>query len=131
VIGLDTNVLVRFVVADDAAQAERARSFVAGADARGEDLFVPDVVLCELVWVLERAYDFPKREIAEVLGRLLAARRLSFRDRTLARRALDRYARGRGDFADYLVHQQAVEAGCEVVCTFDRELLKEPGFGAP
>ncbi len=55
-IGLDTNVLVRFLVEDDAEQAVRAKGVVRRAIERDEKLFVSDVVVCELAWVLERAY---------------------------------------------------------------------------
>jgi predicted nucleic-acid-binding protein len=128
VIALDTNVLVRFVVADDAEQAARAKALVARATAQGEALFVSDVVLCEFVWVLQAAYRFPRGIVVRTLGRLLAARALSFRDSAAVARALDAFARGKGDFADYVILAHAREAGCEGVATFDRALLREDHF---
>lgn len=64
---LDTNVLVRFLVRDDEAQYVAARACLQAAVTRAEPLFVPDPVLCELVWVLDRTYrgDFPDYLIRE------------------------------------------------------------------
>ncbi len=130
-IALDTSVLARFVVADDAREGERARALVAKAVAREEKLFVSDLVLCELVWVLESAYRFPRAVVARTLVRILAARALSFRDSAALARSVEAFSRGKGDFADYVVLAQARDAGCESVATFDRALLKEYGFVHP
>lgn len=130
-IALDTGVLVRFVVADDAEQASRAKALVARADSRGEALFVSDVVLCELVWVLQAAYRFSRPVIAQTLGRLLLARALTFRDSSALARAVDGFAKGKGDFADYVILAHARAARCENVATFDRALLKEAHFVRP
>lgn len=69
-IGLDTNVLVRYLVQDDAAQARAAASAIEGAASRGEGLFLPAVTLCELVWVLESAYQRPRAVIAAALEQI-------------------------------------------------------------
>lgn len=130
-IALDTNVLVRFVVADDAQQSARARALVERAESEGEALFVSDVVLCELVWVLQAAYRFPRAVVVQTLRRMLQARVLAFRDSTALGRATDAYASGKGDFADYVVREHARAAGCEKVVTFDAALLREPSFERP
>lgn len=130
-IALDTNVLVRFVVADDAAQAAQARALVERTVRGGDSLFVSDVVLCEFVWVLQAAYRFPRATVAETLVRLLAARSLAYRDSAALARAVESFTFGKGDFADYVVLAHARAAGCESVATFDRVLTKEAGFVAP
>ncbi len=129
--GLDTNVLVRFVVADDPAQAARARALVVRADESGEALFVSDVVLCEFVWVLQTAYRFARPIVVQTLRRLLAARALAFRDSAALARAVEAFAGGKGDFADYVILVHAREAGCDRVATFDRALPREGQFVAP
>jgi predicted nucleic-acid-binding protein len=131
VIALDTNVLVRFLVADDAGQAARARAVVARADREGEPLFVSDLVLCELVWVLQGGYRFERSVIVETVRRLLASRALAFRDSSALVRALDAFAAGKGDFADHVILAHARAAGCSSVVTFDRQLLREQGFAPP
>jgi predicted nucleic-acid-binding protein len=130
-IALDTNVLVRFLVEDDTAQSAKAAKLVAHAVSEDEPIFVSDVVLCETVWVLLAAYRVPRTEVAEILGRLLVAAHLRFNEVDRLSRALGAFVAGKGDFADYLIREQARAAGCEKVATFDRVLLKETGFAAP
>ncbi|MDP3767953.1 MAG: type II toxin-antitoxin system VapC family toxin [Dehalococcoidia bacterium] len=130
-IALDTNVVVRFLVADEPRQAARARAVVARAASAGERLFVADVVWCETVWVLDSAYEFSRKEIGAALRRLLGAREVAVRSFDRLGAALDAYERGRGDFADYLIREEARAEGCEAVVTFDRVLLRDEGFRAP
>jgi predicted nucleic-acid-binding protein len=131
VIALDTNVLVRFLVEDDKAQSAKAAKLVARAVSEDEPLFVSDVVVCETVWVLSAAYRVPRAEIGEILGRLYVATHLSFHDVDRLARALEAFNAGTGDYADYVIREQARAVGCEEVATFDRVLLKETGFAAP
>lgn len=130
-IALDTNVLVRFLVRDDDAQAERARCVLEHATQAGEACFISDVVVCELVWVLRRSYKLPQDDVVAVVRRLLAARDLTFSDREQLGRALARYAARRGDLADYVIREHAEAAGAASVVTFDEALLSEDGFLAP
>lgn len=129
--GLDTNVLVRFLVADDPDQTRRARKRIEKAVAEGDSLFVPDVALVETVWVLERGYKFDRSDIAIVLRKLLQARQLSFASPDRLDHALRRYEQGKAGFADYLICVSSLEAGCGSVLTFDEALLKESGFCRP
>jgi len=131
VIALDTNVLVRFVVADDAQQASRARALVERTESAGEALFVSDVVLCEFVWVLQGAYRFPRAIVVRTLRGLLCARALAFHDSAALGRAVDAFSSGKGDFADYVILEHARAAACESVATFDAALLREPAFARP
>jgi predicted nucleic-acid-binding protein len=131
VIALDTNVLVRFLVEDDPGQGRRAQALLQKAVDSGDPCFVSDVVLCEIVWVLQTSYRFERKEIGQVVGRLLRSRHLTFSDADRLARAAGAYESGRGDLADYLIREFASEAGCEAVATFDRALLREPGFIAP
>lgn len=130
-IGLDTNVLVRLLVEDDDAQVARARAFVGAAVDRGEDLYVGDVVLCELVWVLERAYRFERAAIVTALRGLRGPRHVVLASSARVDRAIAHYAAGTGDFADHLLHAHATDAGCDAVVTFDAALHALPGWRAP
>ncbi len=130
-IALDTNVLVRFLVEDDRAQSAAAAALIERASETNEALFVADVALCEMVWVLEFSYKVPRAEVIAILGQLLHARHLTFASADLLVRALASFASGKGDFADYVIQQQATAAGCTTVTTFDRALLKEGGFRRP
>jgi predicted nucleic-acid-binding protein len=130
-LALDTNVLVRFLVEDDEVQSARAAKLVGRAIGEGEQLFVSDVVLCEVVWVLRASYGFERAEIAGVLQRMLVAAHLTFAGSDRLKRAAESFEHGKGDFADYVIREQALAAGCERVATFDRALLKEEHFAAP
>ncbi len=130
-IALDTNVLVRFLVEDDEAQCLAANALVERAVAAEEALFVSDVTMCELAWVLRSSYKIGRAEVVAALEGVLRARHLVFRDRASLTRALTSFAEGKGDFADYVIREQALAAGCEGVATFDRALLAERGFRPP
>ncbi|HEY0777873.1 MAG TPA: type II toxin-antitoxin system VapC family toxin [Gemmatirosa sp.] len=128
---LDTNVLVRYIVHDDDAQHAAAAAQIDGAVERSETFFVSDPVLCELVWVLRATYRQDRAALVPVLRSLVAAQHLTFPERDGVVRAVDAFARGQGDFADYLIRERALAAGCDAVVTFDRALHREPGFVPP
>ena len=130
-IALDTNVLVRFLVEDDEKQTRVASQLIRDAIEREEQLYICDIVMCETVWVLSSSYRFSRAEIVEALAGLLRARAVVFTSTDRLARALEAYATGRGDFADYLIREHAVAAGADTVATFDRSLLKERGFSKP
>ncbi len=128
---IDTNMLVRVFVDDDVAQCERARALVIAARASGSPLFVADLALAEFTWVLRARYRRPREEIVAIVGVILASPDLAFGDRERLARAHARWRRGHGDFADYLIDEQARAAGCDATLTFDGELLREEGFSTP
>jgi len=101
------------------------------ASARGEGVFVSDIVVCEMVWVLLGCYGVSRAEVSEILGQLLKATNVTFQNVDSLLRAVEAFAPGRGDFADYVIRESARAAGCNKVATFDRALLREPGFIAP
>lgn len=127
-IGLDTNVLVRYLILDHTRQSAAATDLIEGAARDGTPLFVSAVVLCELVWVLERAYGYPRPEVASALDGLLRASQLRFTDAALLWSALADYRHGRADFADHVIGREGTAAGCSATVTFDRALGDDPSF---
>ncbi|REJ75144.1 MAG: PIN domain-containing protein [Acidobacteria bacterium] len=127
-IALDTNVLVRLLVEDDEAQTARCKALVERIQAEGATAWVSDVVICEFVWVLSTSYKLGRGDVSDLVDALLRARHLVYRDSARLRRALDRFRAGKGNFADYLVREDAVEAGCSQLATFDGALLNEAEF---
>ncbi len=113
-IAADTNVLVRYLTWDDEGQAIAAANAIEGADA----FIVPTIVLCELVWVLQRAYRYTGPEIIDILRRLVAIRTVEI-ERPAAEAGIAMLARG-GDFADGVVGHEADRAKCDRLVTFDR-----------
>jgi predicted nucleic-acid-binding protein len=128
VIALDTNLLVRLVVQDDAAQARAVERLLLRARRDQTSLFVADVVMCELVWVLTRRLGLGRTDIVDVLDRLLRTELVVVADAAITARALSAYRDGRGDFADYLIREQAFAKEAIEMVTFDRTLKGEAGF---
>ena len=127
-IGLDTNVLVRYLTQDDPGQARRANTIVVESTAAGQRCFIGPIVLCELAWVLRGAYDRSKTDLVKTLELILATKQFEIGDKDLVREALDAYRMGRADFADYLIGAGHRHAGCVETLTFDRRLQGAPGF---
>jgi predicted nucleic-acid-binding protein len=119
VIGLDTNVLVRYVVQDDPRQAAAASHFIESALHEDEPGWIASIVLCEFVWVLEAAYGYARNAIAPTLERLFEVDCFRLEEPSLAWRALDAYRDG-ADFADALIALGNEHAGCDYTATFDR-----------
>lgn len=127
-IALDTNVLVRFLVEDDPLQTKQASALLQRGIDEDATFYVPDIVLCEVVWVLSTSYRVPRQEIIGHLRKLLHASHLAFSSPERLASALDAYSIGKGDFADYLIREDAHDAGYDTVATFDKALHGEPGF---
>lgn len=126
---VDTNVLVRYVTDDDSVQSPLAKGFIEEAEDRGERLFVNTTVVCELCWTLRsQPYQYDRPSISAVLERMLQARLFDVEHRDLILRALREYRLGRADFADYLIGQRNLDAGCIDTVSFDAHLAKVPGF---
>lgn len=130
-IALDTNVLVRFLVEDDPEQHRRAVRLMERASVSGEPLWISEVVLCELVWVLRYAYKVKRRELTQALRSLSQARQLLISSKESVSSAIDSFSKGKGDFADYLIRECAFAHGASSVATFDRALLADEGFAVP
>jgi predicted nucleic-acid-binding protein len=121
-VGLDTNVLIRYLTQDDPPQSHRATSEIERAADRGAALFVTNVVLCELVWVLEDAYGYSRHRIHKVLDSILRSVQLEFENKEAAWLAFGDYSDGKADFSDYLVGRVGAQAGCAETLTFDKAL---------
>jgi predicted nucleic-acid-binding protein len=128
VIALDTNILVRLVLHDDEAQAKTAERLFVRARREQTQLFVADIVWCELVWVLTRRAGLSRDDIAAALDQLLRTELIVVADPSVIDRALTAYRNGKGDFADYVIREQARTADAKEVATFDRALKGETGF---
>jgi predicted nucleic-acid-binding protein len=127
-IAVDTNVLVRLIVADDAKQAALARHLIEEAISDGTTCYVSTPVVCELEWVLVSCYRVPRTEIAAVIKRLLDSAVFAFEDRKALLQALAAYQQSRAGFADHLIGAKAQAFGATTTWTFDRALRNCAGF---
>ena len=121
--GLDTNVLVRYVMQDDARQAARATRLIESFSGE-EPGFVPLVAVLELVWVLSGSYGLARAQVAAALESLLRSKELVVDRADLVAQALSRFRDAGADFADALIERIAVAAGCPVTMTFDAGAAK-------
>lgn len=126
-IAADTNVLVRVIVGDHPEQSAAARRWMSAHQAGG--IFVDQIVLVELTWVLRARYRQSRAEIARVVELLLGTGGIVIPEDDVVRTALAAYKAGRGDFADHLIRERARTRGFAPVATFDEGLQGLRGFG--
>ena len=122
--GLDTNVLVRYMAQDDAAQAARATRLIERELSEREPAFIGRLVLVETCWVLERLYGATTAELRDTVRDLLDTRQFVIEQRTVVLRAVARLGDGAGDLADALIAEGAVRAGCARTVTFNKQGLR-------
>jgi predicted nucleic-acid-binding protein len=126
-IGIDTNLLARYIV-QDGEEARAATAYLEEQCTEERPGFICLVVLCELVWVLRRAYGYDRESTVAIVERLLAAAEFEVQDSALAWRALAEYRSGPADFSDYLIGQVCHSAGAVPVATLDRKAARGRNF---
>ena len=129
-LGIDTNILVRFLVRDDEAQFEKARKLIHREVAAGRRVFVNQLVLMEAEWVLRSRYAVPKNQIIEAISGLLDAGDVQFEDEPVIEEALFMWKVATADFADCLIGAKNRRMGCRATASFDVNASKLPGFMA-
>jgi len=130
VIGLDTNVIVRYLAQDDVRQAAVATRLIEGslsAEARG---FVSIVTLAEVVWVMASNYRAARAAVADIVEGLLTAPQLAIEKADVIWRALRAFRESKADFSDAVIVELGRDAGCANTVTFDRGAAAHPGFEA-
>jgi predicted nucleic-acid-binding protein len=125
VIGLDTNILVRYLTKDDEQQWAQAFEIIEA----GEQCFIANIVICELIWVLRgKSYDFSKQEVSNTIEMMLQCAVFEWESRSLVYQALQHFKQGKADFSDYLIGAVARNYSCSKIVTYDRKLRDEKGF---
>ncbi len=120
---LDTNVLVRFLVQDDELQASKVDQLFASAEQSKETLFVPLLVVLELIWVLQSAYGVDRKDVILAISALLQMPVLEFEKQSAVREFIGSSEGFRGDLADLLIAHSALVSNCERVLTFDKKAV--------
>jgi predicted nucleic-acid-binding protein len=118
-LGIDTNVLVRYLVQDDTIQAEKASRVIENECTSINPGFINNIVLCELVWVLTRAYGYKRKDICSVLKSLLTCPEIMIENSNVTWGAFYDYEKGPADFADYLISRTNKINGADPTVTFD------------
>ena len=127
-IGIDTNILVRYVTQDDLHQSALATDWIESHCTPSNLGWINRIVLCELVWVLIRGYHYDKKEVIRLLERILETESLAVESSDEARKALQSYCDGPADFSDYLLLQTNLSKKVRNTITFDRKAATHPGF---
>ena len=125
-IGLDTNVLIRYIVRDDPAQAQAADGLIEGRCSRQTPGFVSHLVLVEIAWVLGQGYGYPREALSEVIAVLLTTEELVIEQPPVVRTALKAYVDTGADFADCLIGEVHLGLGCDATYTFDKKATRLP-----
>lgn len=126
-IGLDTNVLVRYLAQDDPRQSAQAMRLIESCSTLRPG-FIGMVALVEMVWVLESCYDADHATIADTLDRLLRTRTLVLENAAAVAAALRLFSAGHKDFADCLIASTAKAASCEQIYSFDQTAIRRAGM---
>lgn len=125
-IGLDTNVLVRYIVEDDPKQAVLATKLIDESSSAQKPAFINLMVLCELVWVLTRAYGCDRIQMKEVLQNILLTENFIVEHHDVAWLALHDYDEGNADYPDCLISRLNQASECTTTWTFDKKASKLP-----
>ncbi|MFM0305749.1 type II toxin-antitoxin system VapC family toxin [Paraburkholderia sediminicola] len=127
-IGLDTNVLVRYFAQDDAAQSKKATALLESFSAERPG-YVSQVALVEVVWVLGRSYGVERNQIKDIIESMLGTKELVVEGADTVRKALRVFASSdKADFADCLIERSGHVAECEYTATFDVTASKVVGM---
>ena len=127
-IGIDTNVLVRYIAQDDAAQSAQATQLIEQVCSAQAPGFIGVVVLVELVWVSESCYGATRAEVVEILRRILSIRQLVVQEAELVWKALRLFESGKADFSDCVIERTANATGCTKTMTFDQKAAATGGM---
>jgi len=130
-IGLDTNILVRYIAQDDPVQSPIATNIVERCLTLHNPGFISIVAVVETVWVLDRAYRLPAPTIVAAIERILQTETFVVENEQQVFTAMIALKHGFGSFADALIAALGARAGCARTLTFDRKALSLPSFALP
>ena len=122
--GIDTNILVRFLVGDDAKQANKVYRLFKRIEEDKDDLFVPTLVILELIWVLESFYKIARADILDSIAQLILMPIFQFENLTIVQNFISEAQQSKFDLSYLLISHSANIKGCEAVLTFDKKAAK-------
>lgn len=120
-IGVDTNILVRHITQDDETQAAIVSRIFNHYKGKTRSIFISNIVLCELIWVLEGRYKYKKDEIIKTMHRILATIEFAFEEHSVLWCALLDYGKFDADFSDILIGKLNRQVSCSYTITFDKK----------
>ena len=122
--GVDTNILIRFLIGDDEQQARKVYNVFKKTELDKNELFVPLLVILELIWVLESVYEISRTDILDSVSDLLLMPILKFENQSVLQQFIISAQGNRYDLSDLLIAHSAKIQGCETVLAFDKKASK-------
>ena len=126
-IGLDTHVLVRYIMQDDPRQSPKATAIVESLEGVSS-AYITLVSRVELVWVLTASFELTRAQVSQALDGILRTKEFKIENADQVIRALRVFKSGKSDFADCLIERSANSAGCVKTVTFDVKAAKHAGM---
>ena len=127
-VGVDTNIIVRFLVGDDEKQANKVYKLFKSIENDKDELFVPTLVILELIWVLESVYEIVRSDILDSVSQLILMPIFKFENLTVIQKFIFEAQQSKFDLSDLLIAHSANINGCEVILTFDKKASKYKYF---
>lgn len=127
-IALDTNVWIRYIVQDDEQQALLATYLIETQCTIENPAFINEITLCEIIWVLKRAYRYEKSVISTILQQLLNTDEIYISSYNEAQKAYHDYVIGNADFSDYFIARLNEKIGCSYTFSFDKKACQHESF---
>lgn len=127
-IAIDTNILIRFFINDDEKQSEQVNNLFAHQEEQENSIFISNIVLVELIWVLKSGYKVKKSDILKTLKLLFSNEIFKFEDRHLLLETIKKYEAESGDFADYLIGSIGSKYNASTTYTFDKRAVRDNNF---
>ena len=127
-IAIDTNILVRYLTQDDIEQAQVVEQIFNTYATSSNSIFINNIVICELIWVLERGYKYNKEVIAHAIKQILSTKEFAFENQELLWLTLNQYSLNKLDFSDALIGELNKNFGCAKTLTFDQSAVKSTVF---
>ncbi len=128
IIGIDTNILVRYLTQDDSEQSQIIEQVFHYFASSPSSIFINNIVVCELIWVLERGYKYSREQIGRTIKQILSTEEFSFENQELLWLALNQYSHNQLDFSDALIGELNKARGCIKTLTFDQAAIKAKNF---
>ncbi|HJD55763.1 MAG TPA: type II toxin-antitoxin system VapC family toxin [Rickettsia endosymbiont of Pyrocoelia pectoralis] len=119
-IGIDTNILVRYLTSDDKVQSIKATKLIERYFGQENSIFINNIVICELIWVLEKGYKYSKEQIISVLKEIFSTIEFSFENHQVLWLSVLEYENYKADFSDILIGKLNIFNGCSYTVTFDK-----------
>lgn len=128
-IGIDTNILIRYLTNDDEQQSAEVLKLLEQYSGIESSIYINNIVLCEVVWVLEAAYEYPTQDIIHALKLVLQTPEFAFENHVNIVKVLYDYEQSNGaDFSDILISITNIDKGCIATYSFDKKACKHGYF---